>query len=441
MAFLDTVSTFVKSINSRDLDPSKHSDLSIELREFKKEAQFQDMSTKNVLPANTAAYVVKNNGKGSTHVVFGSINPFDGALTFWCASETDPMLRESFASFAKSDPCHFWRGKSCKHVGCVVTEILGNSILAKELEKHLYNLGPAIIGSKAAGNVLEFLRSALFYGPTGSGKTHSVVMQHVADLKDKGLVTDSFLVACSDGMEDLDLLSKTIPLAPEARLSIFRDLSRSNSDLEPSVIASMIGDWGRTDGPLRKAFLRAKNGEKIAIVLDEVSRAGVSARNLVLKAMDPVLGEYVLDDFTTGEQIHVPIDNLKWIATCNLGSAYSQASQLDEAFLDRFDMVSFVDYNPAIEERIMKEAGLAEDIIGKIQNVVKVLRHAYLQGNLPSPFSTRLLKVWIAGITRGFGPIEYAETWINRIVEKDERGYPDAGHIETIQAILKSELS
>lgn len=280
--------------------------------------------------------------------------------------------------------------------------------------------------------------SVLLYGPTGSGKTFSIVIEHLQSLKNEGRIDQIVMIPCSDGMEDYDLLSKPIPIGPQEKMRMMMNLSRDYSDVPLSVIAQTLGDWTRVEGPLKRVFRLAHEGERIAVVFDELNRASRAARNLILKAIDPVLEHYELHDFITGDVISVPLDRIQFCATSNIGASYSQTHDLDESLLDRFQSIVFVDYNTELEREIFKKQGLPPGIAQSIMNVAATLREAYKQGHLSAPLSTRHIKNWGQSILDGADPVSSARgLWLNRLISHDQHGYPDEEQLEAIEQVLE----
>lgn len=279
--------------------------------------------------------------------------------------------------------------------------------------------------------------SVLLYGPTGSGKTFGVVMDHLKTLERTGERDGIVLIPCSDGMEDYDLLSKPVPIGPHEKIRILDELGIEFPEIPESDLSRLIGDWSRVEGPLRAAFRRATAGERIAVVFDELNRASNSARNLILKAIDPVLGHYELHDFTSGEIFRVPLSSLQFSATCNLGGAYSQTQELDESLLDRFQAVQFLDYNTSLEKKILMKEGLPTEKADQLIDVAVALREAYKMGHLSAPLSTRHLKNWGRAISRGGDPAAVARSlWVDRLIAHDRHGFPDEEQVRAILDVL-----
>ena len=344
--------------------------------------------------------------------------------------------------------CQFrFKRKPCKHIEEVAGALVGTTPTTMgPLWSQFSDLVAKRLGQESAvktetakaeisTDLVRTTRSFLLLGPTGSGKTHAI-MKDLRQEQAEGRLSNIFLIQCSNGLEDVDLLRRTVPRSPADRVAELKALQQSNPGLAPATLALMVGEWGQTPGPLTQAFKAART-ERVAIVLDELSRAGRTALNLVLKAMDPVLGKYVLQDFMAGETIEVPLDNILWCASSNMGAVYAGSDRLDEALLDRFEATVFVDYDINAEGAMLLDLGLAQSLVNKLQEVILSLRSAYKENRIASPLSTRLIRVWGEQISRGVDPIKAAQqVWVTRLVDKDDRGYPDEGQLQAIGIML-----
>lgn len=246
--------------------------------------------------------------------------------------------------------------------------------------------------------------STFIYGPSGSGKTYAV-LSTMKELVAKGKLDEVIKITMSPGVEDVDLITKLVP--------------------------NPKGGFTERSGYLRRVFELAASEKTVGVLIDEINRATPRATNLVLTAIDPVEGEYVLNDFVRGDVIRVPLENIWWVATANLGGAYTGTSQLDEALLDRFQRTVFWGYDQALEKQITKnhEKALA---------MAKALRTAYLDGKLKSPFSTRHLSAFVRRLEKGGNPVKVAEeTFLYRLVGQDVYGFPDTTEVNLVKVIVK----
>ena len=79
--------------------------------------------------------------------------------------------------------------------------------------------------------------------------------------------------------------------------------------------------------------------------------------NFILTMLDGVEDDnYVINNHVKDEKIVIPCENLLVFATMNIGSRYTGTSALDEALMDRFSHVRYVDYNLANEAVIIEKA-------------------------------------------------------------------------------------
>ena len=112
--------------------------------------------------------------------------------------------------------------------------------------------------------------------------------------------------------------------------------------------------------------------------------------NLVLKALDPVDGvNYTVYNLLQDRTYIIPQENIIWGATVNLGGKYTGTNALDEALFDRFNIVSFVGYNPDVEQSLVEAAGFNKAQMKKILQFVNSIRDFATSGELRSPISTR----------------------------------------------------
>ncbi|MFI5294369.1 MAG: AAA family ATPase [Thermodesulfovibrionales bacterium] len=345
-----------------------------------------------------------SNGGPSLHNVLIAKDRKTGLLTIWCGD----------TSVVKSDKeteskCEYWKKRKtsgsdeymCKHC-CLVFQDL-NSTKRAQIHKILDEGVPQVANGTRLAMALELWKSAFAFGPTGSGKTHAV----------RELLNASgyeiHAINITDGLEDVDLLQKLLP------------------DKEKG--------WTRLVGELRAAF-DAATKKKVVVILEEVMRSSRSLRNLLVKALDNEAGFYTLHDITTGERIRVPVGNLLFFATANLG--YSDTSELDPALARRFPVFVFMDYDVAKEKELL-ERKVGADTAKRLAKLTKGIREQYRQGRLPVPLDTGSLLEWADVISRGVDLAEAAAmTWLFRVLERDPMGYPEAGQLEAISDLLQA---
>ena len=152
---------------------------------------------------------------------------------------------------------------------------------------------------------IEHCVNTMLIGPTGTGKTE--VISNIADVF--GLPITIF-----------DMGTMTDP------------------------VMGLVGTHVITvkDGVTHSEFKRSRFSEVIQqpgiVLLDEISRAGAMANNLLFPCLDfrkELPMEYSFDD-TTPVPIH---PNCVFFSTANMGSQYTGTHKLDRALLDRFMLV------------------------------------------------------------------------------------------------------
>jgi MoxR-like ATPase len=165
--------------------------------------------------------------------------------------------------------------------------------------------------------------------------------------------------------------------------------------------------------------------------------------NLVLKALDPVDGKnYYITNILQDKTYVIPQENIIWGATVNLGGKYTGTNALDEALFDRFNIVSFVGYNPDVEKAIVHAAGFDADHSKKILDFVSKVRDFAKSGELRSPISTRGIKVWMEDFLNSSDlMLSFERTLLFRLVTVDEFGSPNDKELAIVkkqfQTILK----
>ncbi|MDA8106097.1 MAG: AAA family ATPase [Nitrospiraceae bacterium] len=344
-----------------------------------------------------------SNGPTLHNVVIGK-HPSTGLLTMWCGDSS--IVK---ADGERENKCEFWKkraqldpdGYMCKHI-VYAYENLDSSKRA-EIEERLADTWAASDNGERLSLGLKMWKNTFLFGPTGSGKTHEL-----RRLLQENPGYEVCKIHISDGLEDVDVLQKLLP-DPEK------------------------GGWQRRKGELRVAFDIAQE-KKTIVQIEELTRSTRSLRNLLIKALDREGGFYTLHDITTGERIAVKAENILFMATANLG--YSDTSEIDPALARRFPIFIFHDYNVQKEREILEEMVGAE-IAKKLCKIAKEIRAQYRTGRLNCPLDTGSLIEWADAVANGVDIPEAASlTWLFRVVERDNMGYPEAGQLSAIGDLL-----
>ncbi len=145
------------------------------------------------------------------------------------------------------------------------------------------------------------------------------------------------------------------------------------------------------DGPLTRAFRRASAGEKVVLLVDEITRIPTRYLNLFIEVInnyDP--NYYRFYNHLTGEVLKAPRENLVFFVTANVNQVGT--NEIPEALLDRFSAYLYVDY-PSLEEEVMilKHYGISEKTAIVLGRFARMTRKMHAAGELEFPVSTRCL--------------------------------------------------
>ncbi len=385
----------------------QHDNLSISSFEIIEEYLWRSKGERTTLP-KVALFRVFNLEKESYHNVV--IAAKDDQWYIWCG---DKWLREK--GYEESY-CSAWKNKrlKCKHCQQVANNVLQKGF-DEELEKVLGvnisddNSKPKTVSRDVLRIGFEKKLPTLLYGRTGAGKSHSI-FKLIDKLKEEGHDFEVFQINMSSGVEDIDLIAKILPNPKEK-------------------------SWITLDGELKKAFLTAKE-KPVIVFIEELTRASKSARNLLLKALDPVSGSYTLFDFVKSETISVPTDRIWFVATANLN--YSDTDDIDPALLRRFVLTKYVDYDTEAEKELLIEILKDEELVENTLKMAQAIRKLYERGEIPQPIDTGSLKIFAELLKELKDPELVAEmTFLYRIVDVDATSAPSKEQVETLREIIK----
>lgn len=244
------------------------------------------------------------------------------------------------------------------------------------------------------------MENTLMIGPTGTGKTE--VLQHVADALGKKL----YIVDMG-----------TVQDAQSALLGVHRLNEKGFSEFDYAPFAKYIQ-------------------EDCIILLDELSRAPLSAANILFPCLDR--RRYLpIDIAGDGEERHIPVhENTMFFATANLGSEYTGTHSIDRALLDRFFPVE-LDYpiEKAEIDILNKRTGIDKKTAKAVVKIARGIRSQFKEQELSSTVSVRHTLQTAALITDGFDLV----TSLNQVVLPlfdDAAGAGERAKVRSIIAAL-----
>ncbi len=139
-------------------------------------------------------------------------------------------------------------------------------------------------------------------------------------------------------------------------------------------------------------FVAAVQNPRACVLLDELSRAPRDAFNILLPVLDHQ--RYLaLDESADGDLVRVAA-GVTFLATANLGAAYTGADPLDEALKDRFPVILAMDFPPPEQEAaILRKRcpGLSEPDARHLVRFAGRQRELAGEGEFTALISTRSL--------------------------------------------------
>ncbi len=241
----------------------------------------------------------------------------------------------------------------------------------------------------------------MLYWPTGTGKTFEF-LQTANAMKTAGELDDFDIVTVTDGFEDIDFLAHIVP-------------TENGITYVENKIVTLLRD--------------ASQWKRVAILIDELNRGSKSLLNLILKLLDPVDGStYVLNNFVKNETIVIPMANIMFFATMNLGGKYVGTNVLDEALFDRFNIVQYKGYSEPVEDQMLNAFGAYKAQVKEIVQYVRVELHK--EGEIRAPISTRGVKMWAeafvnSGCERQDVLATFNRVLLHRLISVDDYGNPN----------------
>lgn len=125
------------------------------------------------------------------------------------------------------------------------------------------------------------------------------------------------------------------------------------------------------------------------VVLDEINATPPEILFILNSLLDD---ERILILSPKDGEIVTPDKNFRFIATCNPSEqGYAGTNEMNEALMDRFETIIYIDYSEAVEKKIIDNLGLPPDLQKSFLDFTRRMRDGYERGELTTPFSTRSL--------------------------------------------------
>jgi len=125
------------------------------------------------------------------------------------------------------------------------------------------------------------------------------------------------------------------------------------------------------------------------VVLDEINATPPEILFILNSLLDD---ERILILAPKDGEIVVPKEEFRFIATCNPSEqGYAGTNEMNEALMDRFETILYIDYSESVEQKIMNDMELSKDMQKNFQAFVRRMRDGYERSELTTPFSTRSL--------------------------------------------------
>lgn len=155
------------------------------------------------------------------------------------------------------------------------------------------------------------------------------------------------------------------------------------------------------DGPVVRALKRASQGEKVMLLVDEITRIQDRYLNIFIELLnDYDYRKFVLYNHLTGERLSVDKENFKFFATANVSQIGT--NDMPEALIDRFEGTVYVGYPTVDEEmKIAMAWGVSELMARILVRFASITRRLHQdEGLLEFPMSTRNIVQMSRAISR-----------------------------------------
>lgn len=169
--------------------------------------------------------------------------------------------------------------------------------------------------------------------------------------------------------------------AYQASETLDRELVRFNVGSMQDPRTSLIGTREVRDG--ETYFIPSKFAETIqrddapVILLDELTRGGLEAWNILITVLDERQRYLSLDESLENEEIKVH-PSVSFIATANVGVSYTATRTMDQAIQDRFTFIEtdLLGEQEEAELMLKKYPHASPDAIGSVAKIADAIRSA-----------------------------------------------------------------
>jgi nitric oxide reductase NorQ protein len=172
--------------------------------------------------------------------------------------------------------------------------------------------------------------------------------------------------------------------------TLFKVNCGAMTDARLTLIGNTVFEAGKGTRFIESGFAAAIQRAGTVILLDEISRAGADAFNILLPLLDGQ--RYLsLDEDPNGKRITLA-DDVSIFATANIGTEYTGTFTLDRALSNRFTMVH-VDF-PQLDDEIklcVERTKVPESVAKQQCKFAHEQRQAARKGSFSTEISTRVL--------------------------------------------------